>query len=114
MLYLPSAWWHEVTSEGDAGRSLSLNFWFRAEWPRGTLRHLTAEAAALRPPLRASAYRQLGTELAQRGRGPEAMALLRVAAELEPRDADAAAMLATLERQFGGAGPARQRGRVRM
>ena len=64
MLYLPSAWWHEVTSEGDAGRSLSLNFWFRAEWPRGTLRHLTAEAAALRPPLRASAYRQLGTELA--------------------------------------------------
>jgi len=42
------------------------------------------------------------------------MALLRVAAELEPGDADAAAMLATLEQQFGGAGPARQRGRVRM
>ena len=39
---------------------------------------------------------------------------LRVAAELEPGDADAAAMLATLEQQFGGAGPARQRGRVRM
>ena len=42
------------------------------------------------------------------------VALLRVAAELEPGDADAAAMLATLEQQFGGAGPARQRGRVRM
>ena len=38
MLYLPSAWWHEVTSEAEAGRSLSLNFWFRAEWPRSTLR----------------------------------------------------------------------------
>lgn len=47
--------------------------------------------------------------LAQRGRGHEAAALLRMALELEPDDGDAAAMLTMLERQFGGAG----RGRVR-
>jgi hypothetical protein len=45
MLYLPSAWWHEVTSEAEGGRSLSLNFWFRAEWPSSTLRRPHAEGA---------------------------------------------------------------------
>jgi len=59
--------------------------------------------------VRASAYRQLGLDLAQRGRGHEAAALLRMALELEPDDGDAAVMLKMLERQFGGAG----RGRVR-
>ena len=74
-------------------------------------RHLTAEAAALDPPLRASAYRQLGLDLAQRGRAHEAAALLRQAVELKPDDDDAAAVLTLMEQRFGGAG--RGRGRVR-
>ena len=107
MLYLPSAWWHEVDSvaapggggDGGGGRSLSLNWWFRAEWPRGTLRHLTAEAERLPRAERAHAYRQLGLDLAQRGRAHDAAALLRRAVELAPADGDAAAALALLQRQ---------------
>eukprot|EP00966_Prymnesium_polylepis_P055593 1285796-Prymnesium_polylepis.1 len=114
MLFLPSGWWHEVDTEGGAtssagrgngddalGRSLSINFWFRAEWPRETLRLAEREVEDLERPLRAPALRQLGLDLAQRGRAADASALLQRSLELEP-DQEVAAVLQTLRARFGG------------
>lgn len=112
MLFLPSAWWHEVDtfasempssspSPSPTGRALSINFWFRAEWPTTTLRQLEAEIDHLDPRSRAPALRQLGFDLAQRGRAFEASALLQRALTLAPGDAEAGEALAGLRARFG-------------
>ena len=105
MLFLPSAWWHEVESHAVEGRSLSLNWWFKAEWPRKTLHAVSAEVEApgghLAPTQRAPAYRQLGVELAQRGRAHDAAPLLRRALDLEPGDDVANTALEMLRARFG-------------
>ena len=101
MLFLPSAWWHEVESHAAEGRSLSLNWWFRAEWPRQTLRTVAAEVPDLALAQRAPAYRQLGLELAQRGRVHDAAPLLRRALDLEPGDDVTTTALEMLRMRFG-------------
>ena len=114
LLFLPSAWWHEVDTspsdhhptpsldEGGAlldHRALSINFWFRAEWPRQTLRLVEREVEDLDLELRGPALRQLGFELAQRGR-LDAAALLQRSLNFEA-DKEAAATLAALRARFG-------------
>ena len=70
-----------------------------------TLGLLTAEAEALAPPpVQAAALRQMGLELAQRGRAADAAPLLRRALALAPEDEAAAAALAMLRARFGSVG----------
>ena len=97
MLLQQSKGFHKTEDDNDLGTL------FQAQ--ASTLGLLTAEAEALAPPpVQAAALRQMGLELAQRGRAADAAPLLRRALALAPEDEAAAAALAMLRARFGSVG----------